>query len=173
MHAIIFNAIIFLITFFTALVSSAPLPSSLVERSSSSKSSSPSSSSEGTFIAPSPRWVVYSDSGSDGSIVPSSSELNGYNVFILAFYLSSGPTDQVQAFVSLPEDQRKSIIKDLHDNGISLMMSVFGSTEQPTTDGVDPYGFASEIAGFVKKYEVSFLSRLSYGDKVVYLTCLF
>jgi len=84
--------------------------------------------------------------------VPSASDLNGFNVFILAFYLSSGPTDQIQAFIDLPESQRSSIINDLHDNGISLMMSVFGSTEAPTTDGVDPESFAAQVAGFVKQY---------------------
>lgn len=107
----------------------------------------------GTFLAPSPRWVTYSDMGSnDGTVVPKASSLGGFNVFILAFYLSSGPTDQVQAFASLPASKRQAIIEDLHSNGISLMMSVFGSTEAPTTDGVDPWAFASKVASFVKQY---------------------
>jgi chitinase len=143
--------------------------SSQASPSSTSSSASPSSTSgsddgdnndgkitsAGTYLAPAPRWVTYSDADIDGgnTVVPSASQLNGVNVFLLAFYLNSGPSDQLQNFISLPSSKRQDIIDDLHSHGISLGFSVFGSTEAPTTDGVDPESFAGKVASFAKKYK--------------------
>jgi len=128
---------------------------SQVERIKRSHSSSSNTTDAGTYLAPAPRWVTYSDAEIDGgnTVVPSSEQLKGFNVFILAFYLTSGASDQLQNWVSLSSSKRSAILKDLHDNNISLMFSVFGSTETPTTSGVDPSSFASEVASFAKKYK--------------------
>ncbi|KZT33972.1 glycoside hydrolase [Sistotremastrum suecicum HHB10207 ss-3] len=102
-----------------------------------------------TFIAPAPRWVVYSD---DWLTPPASSTLAGINVFILSFYTHSGAQDQAQNWEEMAATQRASILADYHANGISLMVSAFGSTDSPTTSGVDPNAFAVTLANWVKQY---------------------
>jgi hypothetical protein len=81
--------------------------------------------------------------------------LQGFNVFILSFLLLSGPADQALAFTELDADTRASIISDYHSNGISIMVSAFGSTDAPTSEGADPVETANMVAGFVMQYGVS------------------
>ncbi|OBZ74814.1 hypothetical protein A0H81_05526 [Grifola frondosa] len=67
----------------------------------------------------------------------------------LAFLLSSKPFDQAAAWAALPADQRATIKSQYSSAGISIIVSAFGSTEEPTTQGVDPTSTANTMAQFV------------------------
>jgi chitinase len=54
---------------------------------------------------------------------------------ILSFLLTSGPADQVEAWTQLSADQRSAIKSEYNNAGINLMVSAFGSTDEPTTAG--------------------------------------
>lgn len=54
---------------------------------------------------------------------------------ILGFYIDSGATDNVIGWTQLSATERASIKEEYAAAGISLMISAFGSTEQPTTSG--------------------------------------
>ncbi|OBZ74603.1 hypothetical protein A0H81_05469 [Grifola frondosa] len=73
----------------------------------------------------------------------------GFNVFALAFLLSSGPRDQAAAWTELSADQRTTLKSQYSSAGISVIVSAFGSTEHPTTEGLDPAATASTMAQFV------------------------
>jgi len=119
----------------------------------SNSTDSDSSQKASTFIAPAPRWVVYSDAFVPGTDQPpSSAQLKGFNVFILSFLLLSGPADKALEFTLLDAATRASIISDYHSNGISLMVSAFGSTDAPTSEGADPVATANTVANFVKEF---------------------
>jgi hypothetical protein len=103
----------------------------------------------------------YSVAFIDNQVVPSVEDMEGFNVLILSFYMSNGPSDQVTNWKNLPNDTRTQIVKDYHANNISIMMSVFGGDDTPTTNGTDPVAFAEEAANFVKEYQVClFFDRL-------------
>ncbi|OBZ74820.1 Endochitinase 3 [Grifola frondosa] len=114
-------------------VLSAPLTSSLVARSA----------------PPSPAFVVYSDAFVSANVLPDPSQVKGFNVMALAFLLSSKPFDQAAAWAALPADQRATIKSQYSSAGISIIVSAFGSTEEPTTQGVDPTSTANTMAQFV------------------------
>jgi hypothetical protein len=174
MHAsIIFNAVFTFFAYFALLqrvfVSAAPtlIPHtrSRVEqiKRSTHHQSRASTSAPARFLAQAPRWVIYSDEEIDGgnTVVPSASKLKGFNVFNLAFYVDSGPADQLANWKRLVDSnpsKAKQIVEDLHAHKISLMFSVFGSTEAPTSkpNGKSEYDYASEIAKFAKAYWVSY-----------------
>ena len=73
---------------------------------------------------------------------------------VLSFLLTSGPADQVEEWASLTDAQRSSFKSQYAAAGISLMVSAFGSTDEPTTFGADPVGTANTVANFVKKYQL-------------------
>ena len=62
--------------------------------------------------------------------------------------------DQAQNWQELTAAQRTSIKQQYNDAGISLIVSLFGSTETPTSAGVDPTDAANTIATWVKTYDV-------------------
>jgi len=86
--------------------------------------------------------------------LPSSSELEGYTVFALAFLLSSGSVDEAQNWQELTASQRSSYLSEYNAAGISLIVSAFGSTETPTSSGLDPVTTANNIATWVTGYGV-------------------
>jgi chitinase len=49
---------------------------------------------------------------------------------------------------------RASYLTSYHDAGISLIVSAFGSTDAPTTEGYDPTTVANNLAAFVLKYNL-------------------
>jgi len=169
MHAsIIFNAVFTLFAYFALLqrvfVSAAPtlIPhtrSRVEQIQRSTHHQARASSNPARFLAQPPRWVIYSDEEIDGgnTVIPSPSKLKGFNVFNLAFYVDNGPADQLANWKRLVDSDRakaKQIVENLHAHKISLMFSVFGSTEAPTSkpNGKTEYDYASEIAKFAKAY---------------------
>jgi len=80
------------------------------------------------------------------------SEWQGYNVLILAFLMVNGPQDQVAQWKSLSDSTRSSIKKSYSDAGITLMLSAFGSTDAPTSNGANAATVGAAHAAFVTKY---------------------
>ncbi|KAH7909554.1 glycoside hydrolase family 18 protein [Hygrophoropsis aurantiaca] len=102
-----------------------------------------------------PRFVIYSDqwvSGENGP--PNVTEVTGYNVFALSFWLTSGPADQAEEWTELDNATRASIKSSYNDAGISLIVSAFGSTDTPTSSGDDPTTTANNLAAFVLEYDL-------------------
>ena len=73
---------------------------------------------------------------------------------ILSFLLQSGPADQAQEWASLTSSQRTTIKSQYAAAGISLLVSLFGSTESPTSSGFDPVDTANTMAAWVKQYDL-------------------
>ncbi|KAI0311744.1 glycoside hydrolase family 18 protein [Amylostereum chailletii] len=105
------------------------------------------------LVPTAPRFVVYSDLFVSGA-APAVSEVTGFNTFALSFLLSSGPADQAQEWMSLSSDQRSTIKQQYADAGIAIIVSAFGSTEQPTTSGLDPVATANTMADWVKEFDL-------------------
>ncbi|KAG2113001.1 glycoside hydrolase family 18 protein [Suillus discolor] len=102
-----------------------------------------------------PHFVIYSDEWVSGETGPPAvSEITGYNVFALSFWLTSGPVDQAEEWVELDNATRASYVTTYHDAGISLIVSAFGSTDTPTTSGYDPTTVANDLAAFVLEYDL-------------------
>lgn len=106
------------------------------------------STSTGSLAAP--HYVVYSDSWLVD--MPHTSAVEGYNRFILAFWLSdTGAADNAALWESLTQDQQTTVLQAYKAAGIELMVSAFGSTDQPITAGKDPVALAQKLAAWVKK----------------------
>ncbi|KZT29059.1 glycoside hydrolase family 18 protein [Neolentinus lepideus HHB14362 ss-1] len=102
-----------------------------------------------------PHWVIYTDEwvpNENGA--PNTTEVQGYNVFILSFLLASGPSDQASSWASLTATERSQIKSSYAAAGIRLIVSAFGATETPTSSGTDPVSAANTMAAWVKKYDV-------------------
>jgi len=117
------------------------------------KTKTTSASPSPTILGPQPpHFVAYSDESQFG--IPKASDLQGFNTLILAFLLASGPADQAQAWTQLSASQRATLKADYKNNNITLMVSAFGSTESPTTDGKDPTALAESMASWVKQWDM-------------------
>ncbi|KAH9941509.1 glycoside hydrolase family 18 protein [Amylocystis lapponica] len=104
-------------------------------------------------IPSAPRFAAYWDayvSGVTGA--PSTSDVNGYNVLILAFLLTEGAWDNAESWTQLTSAQRSSIKSSYSSAGIALMVTAFGSTDTPTTSGADATGTANTMAQWVIQY---------------------
>ncbi|KAG2136273.1 glycoside hydrolase family 18 protein [Suillus cothurnatus] len=102
-----------------------------------------------------PHFVIYSDKWVSGETGPPAvSSIEGYNVFALSVWLTSGPADQAKEWTMLDSATRVSYLTSYHDAGISLIVSAFGSTDAPTTEGYDPTTVANNLAAFVLKYNL-------------------
>ncbi|KAG2042641.1 glycoside hydrolase family 18 protein [Suillus americanus] len=100
-----------------------------------------------------PHFVIYSDKWVSGETGPPAvSEVTGYNVFALSFWLVSGPADQAEEWILIDNATRASYLTSYHDAGISLIVTAFGSTDAPTTEGYDPTTVANDLAAFVLEY---------------------
>ncbi|KAF7370598.1 Glycoside hydrolase family 18 protein [Mycena sanguinolenta] len=102
-----------------------------------------------------PHWVVYSDqyvSGTTGP--PAASALNGFNVFILSFLLTEGAWDKAEEWTTYTAAQRATIKSQFAAAGIKLMVSAFGSTDVPTSSGVNPVTMATTMANWVIQYNL-------------------
>jgi len=102
-----------------------------------------------------PHFVVYSDewvSGENGP--PAVSEVQGFNVFALSFLLTEGAFDQAEEWVEIGASTRSSIKSQYEAAGIKLIVSLFGSTDAPTSSGADPVATANTMAAWVLQYDL-------------------
>ncbi|VDC07602.1 unnamed protein product [Peniophora sp. CBMAI 1063] len=100
-----------------------------------------------------PHFVVYDDKYVTGA-APSPTVIDGFNVYILSFWLYSGLADQAETWKELTADQRATIKSEYAAAGIKLMISAFGSTETPTSSGVDAVAAADALAQWCKDYDL-------------------
>ena len=61
---------------------------------------------------------------------------------------------KAQAWASLNDTQRSAIKSQYAAAGINLLVSAFGSTDIPTTSGVDPVATANSMAAWVRQYQL-------------------
>ena len=54
----------------------------------------------------------------------------------------------------LTSSQRTTYLQEYNATGISLIVSIFGSTETPTTSGTDAVTVANNLASWVKQYDL-------------------
>lgn len=108
------------------------------------------------YLAPAPHWISYSLSDySKSQALPTGSELVGYNVFVMSFWLSTNtPAYKAAEFTKLSQSTRDWIVNDYHSHNISFLVSAFGYGDNPTTDGKNPVTVANDLAAFVKKYNL-------------------
>ncbi|KZT52238.1 glycoside hydrolase family 18 protein [Calocera cornea HHB12733] len=111
-----------------------------------------------------PHWVAYSDewvSGENGP--PDASVIAGFNVFVLSFLMTSGPADQALEWTLIDAATRTSVKAQYAAAGIKLLVSAFGSTDAPTSDGEDPTTLAQSMAAWVQEYDLDGID-IDYED---------
>ncbi|OBZ73875.1 Endochitinase 3 [Grifola frondosa] len=102
-----------------------------------------------------PHFVIYGDkyvSGTTGP--PPTSEITGFNVFLLSFLLIEGAWDKAEEWTELSAADRTSVKSQYAAAGIKLMVSAFGSTDVPTTTGADPITTANTMAAWVQEFDL-------------------
>ncbi|KAG6809692.1 hypothetical protein H0H93_015580, partial [Arthromyces matolae] len=83
-----------------------------------------------------PHWVVYWDVWTGAIGPPAVSAITAYE------------------WTTLTASQRATIKSQYAAAGIKLIVSVFGSTDVPTTTGADPIATANTFAAWVKEYSL-------------------
>lgn len=90
---------------------------------------------------------------------------------ILSFLLTEGAFDKAAEWTQLTATQRATVKSQYAAAGIKIIVSLFGSTDVPTTSGADPIATANTMAAWVKQfdldgvdvdYEVNSLSLTDY-----------
>ena len=94
--------------------------------------------------------------------VPGYADQTIYNYIALAFWSTNGPLDIVNIwanplfyfgaenpFGSTNDQIQKTLKKKYNDGGVKILISAFGATEFPTTNGVDPVDCANKLGNFV------------------------
>ncbi|EJD39830.1 glycoside hydrolase [Auricularia subglabra TFB-10046 SS5] len=102
-----------------------------------------------------PHFVLYHNrwqSANNG--FPTAAELKGWNVLNAAFYLANlGPWDNALQWTTLPTGTRERIKSDYAAAGVKLLVSAFGSTDAPTSWGLEPRALAKKVADFVTDWD--------------------
>ncbi|PIL26071.1 hypothetical protein GSI_11825 [Ganoderma sinense ZZ0214-1] len=100
-------------------------------------------------VAPTSRFVIYSDNWVTGAL-PAASALKGYNVVALSFLTLKGAVDQAANWAALSSSQKTSKKNEYHKAGIKIIASAFGATDLPTTSGASAANTANTMAKWVK-----------------------
>ncbi|KAJ7613064.1 glycoside hydrolase family 18 protein [Roridomyces roridus] len=106
-------------------------------------------------VPTSPVWVAYFDQYISWDSLPAASSVEGFSVFALAFIYSNTLEDNAVVWATIDNDTRASIKAEYAAAGISLIVSAYGGTVSPTSDGDDPVAAANYIANFVKTYDLN------------------
>jgi len=102
-----------------------------------------------------PHFALYSDKETQGITgPPPTSQITGWNVFILSFLLLEGAWDKAEEWTQLSSSQRSSLKSQYAAAGIKLMVSAFGSTDVPTSTGADPVATANTMAAWVQQFQL-------------------
>ncbi|KAJ4490071.1 glycoside hydrolase superfamily [Lentinula aciculospora] len=127
--------------------------SSTADNTTSGSAPSGTSSPSNNSIPSIPHYIVYNDEASTPA--PDPQDIQGFNVLNLAFILSDGKGADVAAeWEKLSDADRKSVLQKYNQAGIKIMVSAFGSTETPTTQGLSAETLANTMAEWVIKYGV-------------------
>lgn len=76
------------------------------------------------------------------------------SISALSFLLLEGAWDKAEEWTQLTAAQRTTVKSQYAAAGISLIVSLFGSTDVPTTSGADPVATANTVAAWVKEYDL-------------------
>ncbi|PBK99463.1 glycoside hydrolase [Armillaria gallica] len=101
-----------------------------------------------------PHWVIYSDTGTRTMGPPDVSDIDGFTVFSLSFLLMAGAWDKAYEWTTLTDDERTDIKSQYAAAGVKLLVSVFGSSDVPTTSRADPIATADTMAAWVTQYSL-------------------
>ncbi|KAL9713573.1 hypothetical protein Ac2012v2_003184 [Leucoagaricus gongylophorus] len=101
-----------------------------------------------------PRFVIYSDKFVSGETGPPPVNMVQVGILALSFLLIEGAFDKAAEWTQLTDAQRSSIKEQYASAGISLIVSLFGSTDAPTSTGADPIATANTMAAFVKQFNL-------------------
>ena len=66
--------------------------------------------------------------------------------------MASGAVDQAQNWQGLTASQRSTYLSEYNAAGISLIVAAFGSTDTPTSSGLDAVTTANTMATWVTQY---------------------
>jgi chitinase len=72
----------------------------------------------------------------------------------LSFWLTSGAADMALGWEQLSDMERTSYIQEYNAAGISLIVSAFGATEEPTSSGANSTVVARNLASWVLQYGI-------------------
>ena len=72
----------------------------------------------------------------------------------LSFLLVGGAWDTAGSWAALTADERTAIKHKYSAAGIKLVVAAFGSTDTPTSAGLDPIAVATTMGNWVKKYDL-------------------
>ncbi|KAK0446753.1 glycoside hydrolase family 18 protein [Armillaria borealis] len=96
-----------------------------------------------------PHWVIYSDTGTSTTDVS-----HGFFVSSLSFLLMAGAWDKAYEWTTFTDDERTDIKSQYAAAGVKLLVSVFGSSDVPTTSRADPIATADTMAAWVTQYSL-------------------
>lgn len=88
--------------------------------------------------------------------LPGATDLDGFNVLILAFWTiaGGGAINAAATWTAMDNTTRASTKAAYAAAGVKVLVSLFGSTDTPTTSGVDPVVTADSVAAFVIQYDL-------------------
>ena len=89
--------------------------------------------------------------------------INWTSFSLLSFLLSTKSADQAAAWETLDSASRKKAKQIYNDAGIKILVSAFGSTEIPTTSGIDANTCAEYMANWVLANDVDGID-IDYED---------
>lgn len=75
-------------------------------------------------------------------------------VSALSFLLTDGAFDKALEWTTLTAAQRSTVKSQYAAAGVKLIVSLFGSTDAPTTNGADPVATANTMAAWVKEFDL-------------------
>ena len=72
----------------------------------------------------------------------------------MSFLTSRGALDNAGSWASLSDGDRAAVKARYAAAGIKLIVSAFGSTETPTSSGLDPVAAATDMGNWVRDYDL-------------------
>ncbi|KIK52437.1 glycoside hydrolase family 18 protein [Collybiopsis luxurians FD-317 M1] len=119
-------------------------------------------------IPAAPRFVAYSDMWAGQTVPPSAAEVKGFNVFAMCFLLTKPDGtmysfDRAAIWEGMKPEERVAAKSQYKAAGISLIVSAFGSNQNPTTWKIDPIAMADKMADWVIKYDLDGID-VNYED---------
>jgi hypothetical protein len=88
----------------------------------------------------------------------------------LAFLLTEGAFDKAEEWTQLTAAQRSAVKSQYAAAGVKIIVSVFGSTDAPTSSGADPVGTANTMAAFVTQFDLDGID-VDYEVRSEYIRC--
>lgn len=94
-----------------------------------------------------------------------------WKISALAFLLTEGAFDKAEEWTQLTAAQRSSVKSQYAAAGIKIIVSVFGSTDAPTSSGADPIATANTMAAWVTEFDLDGIDvdyEVGLGSSIVF-----